>query len=43
MNHPAVVASLESISKRVDFISYDANKKEAVYVRYPERSELMLI
>ena len=40
MNHPAVVASLESISKRVDFISYDANKKEAVYVRYPERSEL---
>lgn len=40
MNHPAVVASLESISKRVDFISYDANKKEAIYVRYPERSEL---
>ena len=40
MNHPAVVASLESISKRVDFISFDANKKQATYVRYPERSEL---
>ena len=40
MNHPVVVASLEAMNKRVDFISFDANKKQATYVRYPERSEL---
>ena len=40
MNHPAVLASLEAMNKRVDFISFDANKKQATYVRYPERSEL---
>ena len=40
MNHPAVLASLEKVNKRVDFISYDDGKKQATYVRYPERSEL---
>lgn len=40
MNHPAVLASLEKVNKRVDFISYDEAKKQATYVRYPERSEL---
>ncbi len=40
MNHPAVIASLEKVNKRVDFISYDDTKKQATYVRYPERSEL---
>lgn len=40
MNHPGVLASLEAMNKRVDYISFDANKKEATYVRYPERSEL---
>ena len=40
MNHPAVLASLEKVNKRVDFISYDDTKKQATYVRYPERSEL---
>lgn len=40
MNHPAVLASLEKVNKRVDFISYDESKKQATYVRYPERSEL---
>ena len=40
MNHPVVVASLEAMNKRVDFISFDANKKQATYVRYPERNEL---
>lgn len=35
-----VVQSLESVTKRVDFISYDENKKEATYIRRPERSEL---
>ncbi len=40
MNHPAVVASLEKTNKRVDFISFDESKKQATYVRYPQRSEL---
>ena len=40
MNHPVVLASLEAMNKRVDYISFDANKKQAIYVRYPERSEL---
>ena len=39
-NLKVVVQSLESVTKRVDFISYDENKKEATYVRRPERSEL---
>ncbi len=40
MNHPAVENALKSIAKRVEFIKYDDKKKEATYVRYPERSEL---
>ena len=40
MNHPAVLASLEGKNKRVEFINYDEAKKQATYVRYPERSEL---
>ena len=32
--------ALEKTTKRVDFISYDENKKEATYIRRPERSEL---
>ena len=40
LNHPAVEDALKNISKRVDFIKYDEKKKEATYVRYPERSEL---
>lgn len=40
MNHPAVLASLSNIQKRVDFINYDETKKQATYVRYPERREL---
>ena len=39
-NLKVVVQSLESVTKRVDFISYDENKKEATYIRRPERSEL---
>jgi small subunit ribosomal protein S4 len=38
--HKAVLASLENVHNRVEFISYDANKKEATYVRVPQRSEL---
>ena len=40
MNLKVVNESLEKISKRVDFINYDENKKEATFVRYPERNEL---
>ena len=39
-NLKVVVQSLESVTKRVDFISYDENKKEATYIRRPARSEL---
>ena len=35
-----VKSSLEAMSKRVDFITYDEAKKTATFVRLPERSEL---
>ena len=35
-----VKSSLEALSKRVDFITYDEAKMAATFVRYPERSEL---
>ena len=39
-NLKIVNEALEKTTKRVDFISYDENKKEATYLRKPERSEL---
>ena len=38
--HKAVAAALETVNSRVEFIKYDSNKKEATYVRVPQRSEL---
>lgn len=38
--HPAVKVALEAINKRVEFITFDDAKKEATFVRLPERSEL---
>lgn len=35
-----IKASLECITNRVEFITYDDKKMVATYVRYPERSEL---
>ena len=35
-----VKASLEQLSKRVEFVTYDESKMAGTYVRYPERSEL---
>ncbi len=35
-----VKSSLEALSKRVEFITYDEAKMTATFVRYPERSEL---
>ncbi|MBQ1551140.1 MAG: 30S ribosomal protein S4, partial [Bacilli bacterium] len=40
MNLKVVNESLEKVTKRVDFITYDENKKAGTYVRYPERNEL---
>lgn len=35
-----VKTSLEALSKRVEFVTYDEAKMAATFVRYPERSEL---
>ena len=39
-NLKVVNESLEKVTKRVEFITYDENKKEGTYVRLPERTEL---
>ena len=39
-NLKVVEEALAKVSKRVDFVSYDENKKEGTYVRLPERTEL---
>mgnify|MGYP004455073671 FL=1 len=36
----SVEIALKNVNKRVEFIKYDESKKEATYIRYPERSEL---
>ncbi len=38
--HQVVKEALEAQTKRVEYINYDENKKEATYVRLPERNEL---
>ena len=38
--HKAVLSSLEAINKRVEYVTYDANKMEGKFVRLPERTEL---
>lgn len=35
-----IKSSLETLLKRVEFVTYDENKMAGTYVRYPERSEL---
>ena len=35
-----VKSSLETLSKRVEFVTYDEAKMTATFVRYPERTEL---
>lgn len=39
-DHPVIKNSLEAVNRRVDFVSFDADKLEGTYLRYPERSEL---
>ena len=40
MNHPSVEVALQAVKSRCEYINYDAKKKQATYVRYPQRSEL---
>lgn len=39
-NLKVVEEALAKVTKRVEFITYDENKKEATYIRLPERNEL---
>ena len=39
-DHKAANTSLESVTKRVEYVTFDLAKKAGVYVRLPERSEL---
>ncbi len=39
-NLKVVEEALSKVTKRVDFITYDEGKKEATFVRVPERNEL---
>ena len=39
-NLKVVLEALEKVNKRVEFITFDEGKKEATYVRMPERNEL---
>lgn len=39
-DHKAANAALEAKTNRVEFVTFDANKKEGKYVRFPERNEL---
>ena len=39
-DHKAVKEALEKVSKRVEFVTFDANKLSGTYVRFPERTEL---
>ena len=38
--HGGIEIALANVKSRVDYISYDEKKKQATYVRYPQRSEL---
>lgn len=38
--HKAMKETLENITRNVDYVSFDKNKLEGAYIRYPERNEL---
>jgi len=40
LNHPVIKASMEAITKRLDFVTFDEKKMEGTFVRLPDRSEL---
>ena len=37
--HKAMKETLENITRNVDYVSFDKNKLEGTYIRYPERNE----
>ena len=39
-DHKAIKESLEAINNTVEYVTFDKNKLEGTYVRYPERNEL---
>ena len=39
-DHKAIKEALEAINNTVEYVTFDKNKLEGTYVRYPERSEL---
>ena len=41
-DHKGVEIALANVKSRVDYINYDEKKKQATYVRYPQRSELKI-
>ncbi len=38
--HKGMKQALEAINRNVEYVSFDKNKLEGTYIRYPERSEL---
>ena len=38
--HKGIEIALANVKTRVDYVNYDEKKKQATYVRYPQRSEL---
>jgi len=38
--HKGIEIALANVKSRVDYVNYDEKKKQATYVRYPQRSEL---
>ncbi len=38
--HKAMKETVENITRNVDYVSFDKNKLEGTYIRYPERNEL---
>ncbi len=39
-DHKAAKEALTKVTKRVEYVTFDENKLEGTYVRYPERNEL---
>ncbi len=39
-DHPAILEALEKTTTRVSYVSFDLNKMEGTFIRYPERNEL---
>ena len=39
-DHKAALDALAKVNKRVEYVTFDENKLEGTYVRYPERNEL---